>query len=327
MKVVITESMPLVEEELKVLKQHAEVSVLNSGDHDVITKGTADADVILVVYAKITGDIIENAKKLRGVVKYGVGVDNIDVNTATSHGVVVANVPDYAVDTVADHAIGLLLALSRKITVADRMMRAKSLANWASPPNVLKGVDLKGKTLGLLGIGRIGKAVSDRAKGFGMNIVAYDPYISKEVGKEMGVELTAFDDVLARSEFISLHSPLTDETRKMINKDSISRMKDGVIIINTARGPLVDHSSLVDALKSGKVGGAGLDVLESEPPKNDDPIFSFENVVLTPHMAYYTTEAIKRLELSAVAHAIDLSQGKMPRTTINGKQLGKVKTS
>ncbi len=327
MKVAITEPMPLIEEELKILKDHAQVSVIGSTEHDAILKGTADADVILVVYAKITREIIESARNLRGIIKYGVGVDNIDVETATRLGIIVANVPDYAVETVADHAMGLLLALSRRIMVADRMMRSRSLGSWASPPTTLKGVDLKGKCLGLLGVGRIGRAVSERAKGFGMSVVAFDPYVPEEMGREMGVELMTFDQVLEKSDFISIHSPLTEETRAMINEKSIAKMKDGVIIINTARGPLIDHAALVDALKSGKVGGAGLDVLQSEPPSPDDPIFSFDNVVLTPHIAYYTSEAIGRLEMSAVGHAIDILQGKMPKNTINGKQVTKIRNA
>lgn len=327
MKVAITEPMPLIEEELKILKDHAQVSVIGSTEHDAILKGTADADVILVVYAKITREIIESARNLRGIIKYGVGVDNIDVETATRLGIIVANVPDYAVETVADHAMGLLLALSRRIMVADRMMRSRSLGSWASPPTTLKGVDLKGKCLGLLGVGRIGRAVSERAKGFGMSVVAFDPYVPKEMGREMGVELMTFDQVLEKSDFISIHSPLTEETRAMINEKSIAKMKDGVIIINTARGPLIDHAALVVALKSGKVGGAGLDVLQSEPPSPDDPVFSFDNVVLTPHIAYYTSEAIGRLEMSAVGHAIDILQGKMPKNTINGKQVTKIRNA
>ncbi|MHB8566151.1 MAG: 2-hydroxyacid dehydrogenase [Nitrososphaerales archaeon] len=327
MKVVITEPMPLIADELKVLEAHAHVDVLDSTGHDVILKGAEDADVLMVVYAKITSDIIENAKNLKGIIKYGVGVDNIDVQTATKLGIVVANVPDYAVETVADHAMGLMLTLSRRIMIADRMMRDKSLGSWASPPATLKGIDLRGKYLGLIGIGRIGKAVADRARGFGMKIIAFDPYISQESGNEMGVELMTLDQVFAKSDFISIHSPLTEETRGMINAKTISKMKDGVFIINTARGPLIDHTALVDALKSGKIGGAALDVLQTEPPKPDDPIFDFENVVLTPHIAYYTSEAIGRLEMSAVDHAVDMLQGKMPRNAVNGKEINRIKSS
>ena len=325
MKVVLTEPMPLFQDELEILEKHAEVDILRSTDHDLILDRAKVADVLMVVYAKVTSDIIENAPRLKGIVKYGVGVDNIDVQSATEHGVIVANVPDYAIDTVADLALGLLLSLSRRIMIADRLMRSRNWGNYASPPSLLKGIDLFGKTLGLIGIGRIGKAVGDRAKSFGTKIVAFDPYVSREMAKEMGVELVTLDELFRVSDFISLHSPLTEETRGIVNADSISRMKDGVFIINTARGPLIDHKALIEALKSGKVAGAGLDVLQTEPPRKDDPIFDLDNVVLTPHIAWYTDEALRRLEMSAAQTSVNLLTGIIPKNSVNGKNITKIK--
>ncbi len=316
-KIVITEPMPLVNDELRILEKHASVEVLRSTDHDTIMNKTRDTDVLMVVYAKATADIIENAVQLKGVIKYGVGVDNIDVSKATEKGVVVANVPDYAIETVADHAMGLLLALARNIMIADRSMRGGNWGSWASPPGSLLGLDLKGKTLGLVGIGRIGKAVAERAQAFGMKVVASDPYVSQEIANQMRVHLESFDEVIATSDFISLHSPLTEETRGLINTSTISKMKHGVFIINTARGPLIEHKDLVNALRERRIAGAGLDVFQKEPPTVDDPILKLDNVVLTPHIAWYTDEALRRLEMSAAQHAIDLLDGRMPRNIVN----------
>ncbi len=324
-KIVLTEPMPLVQDELQILEREAQVELIRSTDHDIIMNRARDADVLMVVYAKVTSDMIESAARLKGIIKYGVGVDNIDVSKATELGIIVANVPDYAIETVADHAMGLLLSLARRIMISDRMMRAKAWGNWASPPNSLLGLDLKGKTLGLVGIGRIGKAVAERAQSFGMKVIASDPYVSKEMANEMHVDLQAFDEVIAKSDFISLHSPLTDETRGIINAKTISKMKTGVFVINTARGPLVEHLDLVNALREGKVGGAALDVFQKEPPQADDPIFQLDNVVLTPHIAWYTNEALRRLEITAAQQAVEILNGKIPLNSVNRNKISKVK--
>lgn len=324
-KIVLTEPMPLVQDELQILEREAQVELIRSTDHDIIMNRARDADVLMVVYAKVTSDIIESATRLKGIIKYGVGVDNIDVSKATELGIIVANVPDYAIETVADHAMGLLLSLARRIMISDRMMRARAWGNWASPPNSLLGLDLKGKTLGLVGIGRIGKAVAERAQSFGMKVIASDPYVSKEMANEMRVDLQAFDEVIAKSDFISLHSPLTDETRGIINAKTISKMKIGVFIINTARGPLVEHLDLVNALREGRVGGAALDVFQREPPQADDPIFQLDNVVLTPHIAWYTNEALRRLEMTAAQQAVEILNGKIPSNSVNRNKISRVK--
>ncbi|MGI0080079.1 MAG: C-terminal binding protein [Nitrososphaerales archaeon] len=324
-KIVLTEPMPLVQDELSILEKEAQVELIRSTDHDLVMSKAKDADVLMVVYAKVTGDIIENASRLKGIIKYGVGVDNIDVRKASENGVIVANVPDYAIETVADHAMGLLLTLARKIMISDRVMRARAWGNWASPPNSLLGIDLKGKTLGLVGIGRIGKAVAERAQSFGMKVTASDPYVSEEMAREMRVDLQPFDEVIGRSDFISLHSPLTDETKGIINAKTISKMKAGVFIINTARGPLIEHTDLVNALREGRVGGAALDVFQKEPPQLDDPIFSLANVVLTPHIAWYTSEALRRLEMTAARQAVEILNGEIPTNSVNRNKISRVK--
>jgi D-3-phosphoglycerate dehydrogenase len=316
-KILITEAMPLIEEERKILSKHADVKLAKSLNEDELAEEVKDVDVIMVVYAKITEKIINSAAKLRGIVRYGIGVDNIDLKAASKRRIPVANVPDYCIGTVADHALALILALNRKLLLADSVLRSGEYGNWTSPSPKLMGVDLEGKVLGLIGIGKIGSAVAARAKAFGMKVVAFDPYIPKEIAEKLGVELVDLETLLKNADFISIHAPLTSETRGMIGENELRMMKRTAYIINTARGPIIQEKALYKALKNGWIAGAGLDVYEKEPPDSDNPLFRLENVIVTPHIAYYTKEAIWRLEMSAVEEAIRILQGKMPKNLVN----------
>ncbi|MEM2567678.1 MAG: C-terminal binding protein [Candidatus Bathyarchaeia archaeon] len=316
-KILITEAMPLITEEKKILSKYADVQVAKSTDEDNLIVEARDADIIMVVYARITERIINSATKLRGIVRYGIGVDNIDLKAASRRRIPVANVPDYCIGTVADHAFALLLALNRKLLLADNIVRTGNWGAWTSPSPKLMGVDLEGKTLGLIGIGKIGSAVAARAKGFGMKVIAYDPYIPKEVAERLGIELVNLETLLKSADFVSVHSPLTNETRGMIGERELKLMKKTAYIINTARGPIIQEEALYKALKNGWIAGAGLDVYTKEPPDRDNPLFKLENVVLTPHIAYYTQEAIWRLEMTAVEEAIRILQGQLPKNLVN----------
>ncbi|MEM2367067.1 MAG: C-terminal binding protein [Candidatus Bathyarchaeia archaeon] len=316
-KILITEAMPLITEEKKILSKYADVQVAKSTDEDNLIVEARDADIIMVVYARITERIINSATKLRGIVRYGIGVDNIDLKAASRRRIPVANVPDYCIGTVADHAFALLLALNRKLLLADNIVRTGNWGAWTSPSPKLMGVDLEGKTLGLIGIGKIGSAVAARAKGFGMKVIAYDPYIPKEVAERLGIELVNLETLLKNADFVSVHSPLTNETRGMIGERELKLMKKTAYIINTARGPIIQEEALYKALKNGWIAGAGLDVYTKEPPDRDNPLFKLENVVLTPHIAYYTQEAIWRLEMTAVEEAIRILQGQLPKNLVN----------
>lgn len=309
--------MPLITEEKKILSKYADVQVAKSTDEDNLIVEARDADIIMVVYARITERIINSATKLRGIVRYGIGVDNIDLKAASRRRIPVANVPDYCIGTVADHAFALLLALNRKLLLADNIVRTGNWGAWTSPSPKLMGIDLEGKTLGLIGIGKIGSAVAARAKGFGMKVIAYDPYIPKEVAERLGIELVNLETLLKSADFVSVHSPLTNETRGMIGERELKLMKKTAYIINTARGPIIQEEALYKALKNGWIAGAGLDVYTKEPPDRDNPLFKLENVVLTPHIAYYTQEAIWRLEMTAVEEAIRILQGQLPKNLVN----------
>src|SRR6266404_4305390 len=248
----------------------------------------SDYDALIVRSAtKVTADIVERATHLKVIGRAGVGVDNVDVDAATRRGIVVANAPESNVVSAAEHAVGLLIALARNIPqahaalVEGRWERSK----WC-------GVELADKVLGVLGFGRIGRQVARRALGLQMKVVAYDPFVSAERFRELGVESATFNEVLERAEFLTLHLPLTDETRHSIDADAIGRMRDGARLINAARGELVDEDALVAALESGKLGGAAVDVFSKEP--YDGPLLSAPNIVVTPHLAASTEEAQDR---------------------------------
>jgi D-3-phosphoglycerate dehydrogenase len=254
---------------------------------------------------------------LRGIVRCGIGVDNIDLQTATARKIPVVNIPDYAIETVADHAFALLLSLARKITLANKAMKSRSWESWTSPPQQYRGLDLSGRTLGLVGLGRIGMAMARRGEAFKMNLLAFDPYVQEQECMSTKVRLKALGEVLANADFVSVHAALTPETRGLIGEKELRIMKNTAYIINTSRGPIIDERALLRALKEGWIAGAGLDVFEKEPPSVDNPLLELENVVLTPHIAWYTEEAANRLEKMAIERAMQLLQGQIPKTIVN----------
>lgn len=319
--VLITEPSPLFNEGRKVLEKYAIVKVARGTSEDYLISEISDVDVLMVVYAKVTRKIITSARKLKGIVRYGIGVDNIDLEAATENGIFVANVPDYCIEAVADHTFGLLLALNRKILIADRIMRTGNWGIWTSPCSALKGRDLQGKILGLIGVGKIGSAVAKRAKAFGMEVIAYDPYLKKEVAENLGVKLVDLETLLKESDFVSIHAPLTPETRGMISERELRLMKKSAYLINTARGPIVQEDALVKALEYGWIAGAGIDVYENEPPSPQSPLLRLENTVLSPHISWYTEEAMWRLEMSAVEEAVRILKGLPPKNLVNKEVL------
>lgn len=246
----------------------------------------ADADGLLVrSAAKVTRETLEKAHRLRVVGRAGVGVDNIDLEAATERGILVMNTPGGNSVAVAEHTFALMLALARHIPAADASMKA---GRWEKKKFL--GTELRGKTLGVIGLGSIGREVVRRARAFEMRVIATDPYVSPQWARDLNVELVELNRLLAESDYISLHVALTPETRNMISREQFARMKDGVRIINCARGGIIDEEALCEALRSGKVAGAGLDVFAKEPPENS-PLLQFENVVLTPHIGGSTGEA------------------------------------
>ncbi len=257
----------------------------------------ADADALIIRSAtKADAELINAATRLKVIARAGVGVDNVDLDAASAKGIAVMNTPDGNTIATAEFTFGLMLALARHIPQAYDSLNA---GKWDRKSYM--GVELRGKTLGVVGFGRIGRAVAKRAQAFEMTVVAYDPFIPADFAQDLGVELVSLDDLYARADFITLHSLITDETRHMINRESLSRMKKGVRIVNAARGALIHEGDLAGAIQGGQVAGAALDVYEDEPPPPGHPLIGLPGVIDTPHLAASTEEA-------QVAVAIEAAQ-------------------
>jgi D-3-phosphoglycerate dehydrogenase len=255
--------------------------------------------IIIRSETKLKKEIIEAADRLKVIGRAGIGLDNVDLPAATKKGIVVMNTPQENAIAAAEHTVAMMLAISRKIPQATASMRA---GKWEKKE--FMGVELYNKTLGVIGIGVIGTIVVDRARALKMKVIAYDPYISKEAAEKKGVDLVSFDELLSRSDFITVHTPLTDETRNLINQDTMGKMKKGVILINCARGGIINEKDLYDAIKEGKVAGAALDVFEKEPATGN-PLLELEQVISTPHLGASTGEAQENVALAISQQIID----------------------
>ena len=276
----------------------------------------SNAEVLVVSTAAITGKFLSQLPQLKGIVRLGIGYDSVDVEAATELGIAVANVPEFCQDEVAEHALGLLLAVTRKIALADRLTRQ---GKWVVgvQEHMLPIRRLRGQTLGLVGFGRIAQRLTDMARALGLRVIATDPYVAPEAARAAEVELISLEELLPQSDIVSLHVPLTDETHMLINADTIALMKHGAILINTSRGSVVDEVALEEAMADGDLGGAGLDVLETEPPKTPHPLLNFDNVVVTCHFASCSLEAYADLRRSVSEQAAQILRGEFPQNLIN----------
>ena len=267
------------------------------------------AQCLLVVRAQITNDLLDRLPNLQLIIRYGVGVDTLDIPAATAHGVVVAYYPDYCQPEVANHATMLLLAVARKLLPHDRAIRDgryRGAPLGVSPP-------IFGETMGIVALGNIGQQFASRARALGMHVVAYDPYVSDELFRRHGVErMATLADLLRRSDHISIHAPLTPETRHMFSREQFAMMKPSAILVNTARGSIVDQDALVEALREGRIAGAGLDVFEVEPLPGDSPLLTMENVALTPHSAFYSERSNREIKERIGKTVVAFMQGRWP---------------
>ncbi len=272
---------------------------------DDILAVAKEADGILVTYAKLPGELLRQLKKCKVIGRFGLGVDNIDLPAAKQLGIAVNYVPDYCLREVSDHAMALLLALARKVPFSNKLVQS---GRWEVPPIVpLRRLD--GQTLGLVGFGNIPRALAPKAKAFGLKVLTHDPYVKPDALAAAGVEGVSFDDLLARSDFISVHAPLMPQTRGLINAAAFAKMKKGALLINTARGPLVDETALVAALDAGQLGGAALDVVTTEPLAKDSPLLGRDNVIVTPHTAFYSVEALEELQTKCASDVARVLSG------------------
>lgn len=274
------------------------------------------AEVLIASTARMTREFLGQLPQLKGIVRLGIGVDSVDLEAATDLGIVVANVPDFCQEEVAEHALGLLLAVTRKIVLADRLTRQ---GKWVIgiQESMLPIRRLSRQTLGLVGLGGIGRKMAEISKALGLRIIATDPYVEPEVAQAVGVTLMPLADLLPQADIISLHVPLAPETRYLINSEAFGLMKQGAVLINTARGAVVDEVALEEALASGRLGGAGLDVLEKEPPKIPHPLLDFDNLVVTCHYGSCSFEAYADLRRSISEQAAQILRGEFPEHLVN----------
>jgi D-3-phosphoglycerate dehydrogenase len=307
MRVLVRES--IAEAGVELLRSKFDVDVdASSPLEEIIERYDA---IVIRSATRITADLIDRARLLKVIGRAGVGIDNVDVEAATRRGVIVANAPGSTVVSAAEQTVGLLVALARNIPQAHAALKQGrwERSRWG-------GVELDGKTLGVVGFGRIGQQVARRAVGLGMHVVAYDPFVSDDRFRELGVDhAPTVDEVLAVAEFLTLHSPLTDETERMINRETIAKMRDGARIVNAARGALIDEEALAEAIRSGKLAGAALDVFSTEP--YDGPLLELDEVVVTPHLAASTDEAQDRAGLIIAEQVVAALEGELVPNAVN----------
>ena len=297
----------------KMRKEGIEVDVKPKISEKELERIIPEYDALVVRSTpKVSAKIIEKGKRLKIIGRAGVGVDNIDVESATQRGIIIVNAPGGNTISTAELAIGLMISAARMIPQADRSVKE---GKWERKRFV--GIELRGKTLGIIGLGRVGYEVAKRGKSFDMNVIAYDPYISYEKAKSLGVKMVSFEELIEKSDIISIHVPKTKETENLIDEDEFRKMKDGVIIINCARGGIVNEKALVNAIKSGKVYSAGIDVFVNEPPEPDNELLKLENVVTTPHIGASTREAQKNVGMIIAEDIINLKNGYPVKNAVN----------
>ena len=296
----------------------AELVLTQSRTTAELVANATGADAILVQYAQITGEVMDALPGLRVIGRYGVGVDSVDIDAATARGIAVCNVPDYGTESVSDHAIAMALACARGIPRLDRGLRAGAFDLAAVRPLF----QTRGRVFGVVGLGRIGTATARKAKGLGYEVIGYDIAAPPGATAYNGFALVSLDELLERSQVVSLHTPLTDLTAHMIGTDQFARMRSDAILVNTSRGGVVDVVALVEALRTGGILGAAIDVHESEPLPAGHPLTTFDSVVLTPHLAWYAEESYDELKRRTVANVLAVCAGRAPRDIVNPQVLG-----
>lgn len=289
----------------------------NLGTAEEVAAAVVDADAVLNCYAPVPAEAIRAMRSCRIVARYGIGLDTIDIPAATEHGVIVTNVPDYCIDEVSDHALALILALGRGIVRLDRSVRSGS---W--DPMLARPLHrLRGRTLGLVGFGRIARRLAEKAMPIGLRVLSTDPYVPDDAIRAAGAEPTDLSSLLGASDVVSIHAPLTEESRHLIGAAELAAMRPGAVLVNTSRGPLVDLDAVRAALEAGRLGGVALDVLEREPPDPGDPLLQRPDVILTPHTAFYSEESMAEQQRKAAQQVLAALRGEMPPYAVNAGAL------
>ncbi|MBC7327375.1 phosphoglycerate dehydrogenase, partial [bacterium] len=301
------------EKGLAILQQEMEVDYSPGLPKEEIIKRIGEFDALMVRSGtKVTRDIIEAGEKLKIIGRAGVGVDNIDVEAATEKGIVVVNSPGGNTRAAAEHTIALMLALARNIPQAHLSLKQ---GEWKR--SKFMGVEIYGKTLGIIGLGRIGREVAKRAQGLGMEVIAYDPYISEELAERLNIQLLDLESLLSKADIVTVHTPLTKETRHLLGEKELRKMKKGAKIINTARGGIIDEQALVKVIEEGILSGAAIDVFEQEPPPPDHPLLKLEQVIVTPHLGASTVEAQEYVAVDVAQQIVNFFKGIPPTSPVN----------
>jgi len=287
-------------------------------EEEVIQKAK-DAHGLLTQYAPISRKVIEALRQCRVIARYGIGVDNIDISAATQRKIVVVNVPSYCEEEVASHTLALILACARKIFLFNQAVR-KGTWDWKLERPIVR---LSEQKLGLIAFGKIAKMVARKARAFGFSLMGFDPYVSDKEFAAEGVRKVELDYLLKNSDIISVHAPLTQETRHMLGREEFKKMKNSSFLVNTSRGAIVDEKALHEALKEGQIAGAALDVLEEEPPAKDRPLLKLDNVIFTPHAAWYSESSLKELRTKAATDLVRVLEGKTPQGLVNRKMINR----
>ena len=307
-----------LEPERKILEAAgASLLVAETGDEEELIRLAPQVDAILTCWKPVSGRVMEQASNCRIVSRYGIGLDNIDVACATQLGILVTNVPTYCLEEVSDHAMALILACARRVVFYDRAIKAGNYDLQAFTPLYR----IKGKTLGISGFGKIGRTLYTKATGFGLQVLVFDPYLDQEAVRDYEVELVELDELLQRSDFISIHTPLSPETHHLFGREAFGRMKPSAFLVNTSRGEVVDPDALLQALESGEIAGAALDVLAQEPPAADDPLVHHPRSIITPHAAFCSQESLLELQETAASQVAHALTGKAVPSVVNPEVL------
>ncbi|MFC1983700.1 C-terminal binding protein [Chloroflexota bacterium] len=308
-------SVKMVEEAEELAKVNAEVSGVDCNTEDEIIEVAKDADAITTGAAQITRRVLEALPKCKVIVRYGVGFDTIDVDAATDNGVVVVNVPDLFPEEVSNHAIALLLACAKKMVPFNNLMKQ---GRWADAKRIQSPmVSIYDQTLGLIGCGNLGRLTARKAQCFSLKTIGYDPYVDKSLAEKHGITIVSLPELLKESDYISVHTLLSEETFHLIGENELKQMKPTAYFINTSRGPVVDEAAIIKALQENWIAGAGLDVFEKEPIDADNPLLKLDNVIVTPHSAFYSDASAKQVRIRVGQEIASVLTGRWPKNVVN----------
>jgi D-3-phosphoglycerate dehydrogenase len=322
-KVVITDrEYENIDREIEILEDAgAEVFSYQYKDEDDIIRVAHDCDGMIMQFANVSERVINSLEKCKIISRYAIGVDLIDIDSATKNGICVANVPDYCIDEVSTHAIALILALNKKIVLLNNHVK-KGTWDYKLGKKIY---NLRGQTIGIVGFGRIAKMVIEKIKPFGMKVIVFDPFVPEQVIKELGCEKVEFDQLIINSDVVSIHVPLVESTKHMFNKEIFTKMKETAYLVNLGRGPVINENDLIWALQNKQIAGVGLDVTDPEPIQAGNPMLAMDNVIITPHAAYYSEDSQVELQTKAAQSVAQVLSGFYPKYLFNKEVKDKVK--